>query len=94
MNCVTYFYQLASSPRVKAWLERQFLTHLKLYGERVVKLKQGIRNLKKASYAIQQKVDEEENRYDRGVPEEIKEWIKEVNETISKYEKFIQDTDH
>lgn len=94
MDCVTYFYQLASSPRVKAWLERQFLTHLKLYGERAVKLKQGIRNLKKASYAIQQKVDEEENRYDRGVPEEIKEWIKEVNETISKYEKFIQDTDH
>jgi len=94
MNCVTYFYQSVSSPRVKAWLERQFLTHLKLYGERVVKLKHGIHNLKKARYAVQHKVNEEENRYDRGIPKEIEKWIKDVNETISKYEKFIQDKDH
>jgi len=94
MDCVTYFHQLVSSPCVKAWLERQFLTHLQLYDERFVKLKQGIHNLKKERYAVQHKVNEEENRYDRGIPEEIEEWIKEVNKTISKSEEFIQDTDH
>jgi hypothetical protein len=80
-------YKFLWSPRVKARL-KEYLVHLKLYEERLGELKGVIQSLKKARDAVQHKVDEEDNRYGRGIPVKVKEWIQAVIVTVSEYEKF------
>jgi seryl-tRNA synthetase len=64
-----------------------------LYGKRVEELKAGIRNLKKARDEVQQKVEEEDNRYGKRISKEVEDWIDKVNEIITESEKFNEEED-
>ncbi|KAK2353849.1 hypothetical protein QL285_091433 [Trifolium repens] len=87
-------YQFLWSPRLKARL-KEHLVHLKLYEARLGELDAAIQNLKKARDTVQHKVDEEDNRFGRGIPVKVKEWIAEVIATIYEYEKFVnEEEDH
>ncbi|TKY49668.1 disease resistance protein [Spatholobus suberectus] len=77
--------KLLSSPVFTAWLKQQ-LNHLKLYETIVRELNVAVESLKKARDEIQNKVDEEEKRYGREIPFEVKEWIEKVDEIIFEYE--------
>ncbi|XP_027337392.1 uncharacterized protein LOC113851106 [Abrus precatorius] len=91
-------YQFLTSPHVKAWLEKQLnelvIIHLKLYEARVQELKEGVQKLEKARIEVQHKVDEEEDRYGRDIPVDVKEWIERVDKIISECKKFNGDKRH
>ncbi|XP_061370921.1 putative disease resistance protein At4g19050 [Gastrolobium bilobum] len=81
--------KLLTSPQLKAWLKQQLLIPLLEYETRLKKLEVAIQNLKKDKEVLQHKVDEEENRYGRGIPDEVKNWIDGVNKIISEYDRFL-----
>ncbi|KAJ1392589.1 P-loop containing nucleoside triphosphate hydrolase [Sesbania bispinosa] len=81
---------LRSSERLKAWLEQQHY-HLKSFEARDNELKEAIKKLENERDRVQNKVVEETERYGRGIPDEIKGWINEVNEIFSEYRKFYGD---
>ncbi|XP_061340164.1 probable disease resistance protein At4g27220 [Gastrolobium bilobum] len=94
MYLVTLFHQLVSLPQAKAWLEQQLFIPLLQYDARVRELKVAVQNLNTKKEDVGRKVDEEENRYGRGIPDRVKNWIQEVDEIISEHRHFQNDEPH
>ncbi|XP_061370923.1 uncharacterized protein LOC133313549 [Gastrolobium bilobum] len=86
--------KLLTSPQLKAWLKQQLLIPLLEYETRLKKLEVVVQNLKKGKEVLQYKVDEEENRYGRGIPDEVKKWIDVVDKIISEYDHFLGEEEH
>ncbi|KAJ1392591.1 P-loop containing nucleoside triphosphate hydrolase [Sesbania bispinosa] len=91
MDPLTWSWKfLRSSDRLKAWLAEQHM-HLKSYKTRLEELENDVKKLVNEIERVHNKVVEETTRYGRGIPDEVKGWINEVNEIISEYQKFVVD---
>ncbi|KAK7292588.1 hypothetical protein RJT34_15439 [Clitoria ternatea] len=95
MDPLSIAFGLCGLPFVKEGLEKclreQVFIHLRSYHKRIQKLEKSVKKLESDKSDVQQIVEEEEDRYGRGILGEVANWIKNADEIICEYGRFIGD---